>query len=296
MGSGRSEPASDLRRWSLVLATGTVLAAGGVSSPPLGDQAVGAFCWPDADRLADGDLVLMRGTDVLAATVIAADSQARFSHVGMIVLRDGQPFVIHATPPSAHRAGGVQLETLAAVASPQVAADVAIYRIASLDAPARRRIRDFLFSQRGRPFDFQFRYTDDAGFYCTELVLKALDHAGLPVASLLPRREVLAMAEPAFAPDAVRSIPHLQPVFTPVPPPPMASIQHRRGVAGARQTCSQALGRTGSSSRRLPSSAGVAPGPTDRGAAASPGALTAAVIAAPRDGRWRRVPRLDLQR
>lgn len=153
--------------------------------------------------------MLRRGIDVLAAAVLAQQSGARFSHVGMIVISDGRPLVIHSTPPEPGFAGGVHSETLEAFASPDVASDLAIYRIPYLDSVAKRRVRDYLFSQLGRPFDLRFQYSDDSELYCTELVLKALQRAGLDLVATLPRVQAIGMSEPAFSPDAIRLIANL---------------------------------------------------------------------------------------
>jgi len=171
-----------------------------------------AFVVPHENQLLDGDLIFRRGRDVLATAVLAAQSEGRFSHVGMIVLRDGGPVVIHAMPPEPGTIGGVHAESLERFASPALAADVAIFRMTTLDSATRRQVREYLVSQVGKPFDLAFRYSDDAEHHCTELVLKALERAGQRVAASLPQVSVLGIPERVFPPDAVRLISHLQEV------------------------------------------------------------------------------------
>jgi hypothetical protein len=94
-------------------------------------------------------------------------------------------------------------------ASAESASDFSAYSVATLDPSARKRIHSYLIRQLGKPFDFAFRYSDDSAHYCTELVLKALDHANLDLRSSLPRVDIMTMPEPAFTPDSVRLAPRL---------------------------------------------------------------------------------------
>lgn len=84
---------------------------------------------------------------MLAAIVLAQGQTTRFSHVGM-VLHDGDRItVVHATPPEAGLRGGVVQEPLAAFASAEAAADVALYRVEGLDDAALQRLRTYLLAQ-----------------------------------------------------------------------------------------------------------------------------------------------------
>jgi hypothetical protein len=160
---------------------------------------------PFPESLRDGDLVLRRGTDLLAAIVLAQGQSTRFSHVGMVLHEGDRITVVHAIPPEAGGRGGVLQEPLAVFASAEVAADVAFYRVEGLDEAALQRLRTYLLAQLGKPFDLNFSYADDTQHYCTELVLKALRHAGFPIHDTLTPVTLLTIPEAVFAPDSLRS-------------------------------------------------------------------------------------------
>lgn len=165
--------------------------------------------WEIPTGLQDGDLILRRGTDLVAAAVIASERGSRFSHVGVIVIEEGHPVVIHALPPDA-MGHGVRREPLERFLGPTQTTDVALYRIPALSREARARLRTYVTARLDVPFDARFRYSDDAALYCTELVLKGFQAAGIDLTAALPRVEMMALAEPAYAPDALRKIPGLQ--------------------------------------------------------------------------------------
>ena len=87
--------------------------------------------------------------------------------------------------------------------SPEMAIDVGYYRIDEFHDTQREKLKTYLFSQIGKPFDYRFSYTDDDALYCTELVLKALIHGGVKL-DLLDRVTVISLPEPATPPDSLR--------------------------------------------------------------------------------------------
>jgi hypothetical protein len=154
--------------------------------------------------LVDGDLVFRRGRDMMAATVLAADRAARFSHVGLLLHVDGRAMIVHAVPSEEDRDGGVVIEPLAAFLAPDRASDYAVYRVRALDNAGRRRLTERALAMVGRPFDFELRWSDDGRLYCSELVLKALEAAGFNLRPGLPTVQTVMMPEPAIAPDSLR--------------------------------------------------------------------------------------------
>lgn len=202
-------PASSLLLSAIVLATTVVARTSADGAPTDG-------C--DADRLAslsavqEGDLLLRRGTDMLAGIVLASSDQARFSHVGVVV-RVGSEFkVVHASPPERPDDAGVRIDPLASFVSGPHAADLALYRAEGLDASAKGRIRRYLVSQLGKPFDYAFRFSEDSALYCTELALRALEQAGVSMAGALQGIRLPTLDEAAFPPDALRFAAQLRPV------------------------------------------------------------------------------------
>jgi uncharacterized protein YycO len=167
--------------------------------------------WVIPTGLRDGDLIFRRGSDLIATAVMVGTGGSRFSHVGMIVVEEGRPTVVHALPGD-DGIDGVRRESLAHFLDPRRTKDAAIVRLPELDAPARRRARAYLLSHLGTPFDARFRFSDDRAHYCTELVLKALHAAGRDLLPALVPVTVVTVDEPAYAPDALHGVPGLMPI------------------------------------------------------------------------------------
>lgn len=162
------------------------------------------------ESLQDGDIVFRTGTDVLAGLVLAHGKESRFSHVGLIIRRTDSWTVFHSTPAEPGVTGGVHAELLEDFASNQVAAQVGFFRIDGLNEHMRQRIKEYLLSQLGKPFDYRFQYSDDSAQYCTELVLKALRNAGIDLEPSMARVQVLTLPEAAIPPDSLLLSPSLR--------------------------------------------------------------------------------------
>lgn len=161
-------------------------------------------------KLLDGDIVFRRGLDAIGRMVLNYGNRPRFSHVGMVVRVAGETLVVHALPETPGDEGGVRVDRLGDFSSPQRAEDVGYYRLGRLTPEQRREIHRFLLEHVGTPFDLRFEYSTDDSMYCTELVLKALVHAGVDVAPSLETVRVITVDEPAFPPDALRQSDQLQ--------------------------------------------------------------------------------------
>lgn len=162
---------------------------------------------PAAGVLQDGDIVLRRGRDALASAVLALDPESGFSHVGMIVMDEqGLPGVIHAMPSEGKDPAGVIQQSLPAFAAPEVAADLAFLRLDGLTHDQQQRMRAYLLSQLGKPFDPRFALSSDDAIYCTELVIKALQLAGRHIELELPGLAFPTLTEPVFAPGSMRQL------------------------------------------------------------------------------------------
>ena len=164
--------------------------------------------WATMD-LRDGDLVFRAGVDLAARLILSQGDGTVFSHVGMIVVQDGEPHVLHAVPEEQGSPGGVMLEPLREFSAPGRASHVAAYRIEAADGAAREAMRIYALTQLGKPFDAEFSMVSDHSLYCTELVLKAMKAAGLQAGKLVPPLHVMTVQEPVFAPDALRRSPGL---------------------------------------------------------------------------------------
>lgn len=163
-----------------------------------------------AAQFRDGDLVFRRGRDGISAMVLAGRQGSRFSHVGMVLLHQGQVFVIHAMPGDSGQVGGVRMESLGAFLDSAVASDAAVYRPTGLREEGRQRLRQQLLALQGRPFDYRFSLATPERVYCSELVLGALAAAGIPQSPMVTT--VSLVAGPVVLPDALRRLPGLEPV------------------------------------------------------------------------------------
>jgi hypothetical protein len=159
--------------------------------------------------LKNGDLVFRTGRDVMARLILSQGDEARFSHVGVIVLHGHEAFVVHALPADDSGKGGVQEEPLAEFSAPNKASDLGFYRQVGISERSRQKIVDYVVKQIGKPFDDEFRFSDDSRFYCTELALKAIAAAGRALSPSVDSVRVLTLSEPVFPPDFLRRSPQL---------------------------------------------------------------------------------------
>lgn len=144
------------------------------------DATTPTACTPS--HFQTGDLLFLRGSSLRTHVVLEADPDSPYSHVGMIQRRGGLVLLLHAAPdpPVPHGAAVVRVEPLTSVLRRAVHA--AVYRPRSTEAEidvAGDAARSYL----GRPFDADLDLDSDAAIYCTELVWRAWEKAGV---ELLP--------------------------------------------------------------------------------------------------------------
>lgn len=96
------------------------------------------------------------------------------------------------------------MEPLDEFAAPAVVEGVAYYRVSCLSPSQRERARGYLLSALGKPFDYAFRLSDDSSLYCSELVVKAFQAAGVDLTADLENVRGITLTEPAIPPDAFR--------------------------------------------------------------------------------------------
>lgn len=205
MGIGRLALAS-----RLLLAFITALVASAAASPDAAVEGrVPVRLAHPPDRLQDGDLVFRKGRDLQARLVLSQDQDAHYSHVGMVVLVDGIAKVVHSAPSETDRQIGVRVESIAAFTAAERAESVGYFRVEGMSREQQAIVTHFAMSQIDKPFDYEFRYSDDTAMYCTELVGKALARAGIDLERTSKRVHVLLMQEPALSPDTLSRDPAL---------------------------------------------------------------------------------------
>lgn len=125
-----------------------------------------------AQPLRDGDIVFQTSRSAQSVAIQRA-THSRYSHVGLVLMRDGEPYVIEAVGPVrytplqswiAQGEGGhyvaKRLRTAERVLTPAAVAGL------------RRAAEVFA----GRPYDLIFAWSDEC-IYCSELVWKVYDRA-----------------------------------------------------------------------------------------------------------------------
>jgi len=169
-------PARDRgRRGGIVTAAPSHPAAPRRSAALLAAAALLLSCGSHRSRLQDGDIVFQTSLSAQSEAIQHA-THSPYSHVGMVLLQNGHPFVFEAegqvrfTPlqewiarGQAHRYAAKRLR------DPRLLSDPT-----KLDA-----LRKAALSYAGKPYDPYFDWSDDR-MYCSELVWKVF-HEGLGV-------------------------------------------------------------------------------------------------------------------
>jgi hypothetical protein len=130
-------------------------------------------------QLQNGDLVFRRGRSVESHAVLITDQKGRYSHVGIIHIENGEPFVIHAVPGENGKSPDfIRKEKITHFLSGEKASDYAVYRSdfsgESREAASRNAFR---FYTDHLIFDNHYDLESDSELYCTELVIKAFNGA-----------------------------------------------------------------------------------------------------------------------
>ena len=125
-------------------------------------------------HLEEGDLLFRRGTGFVGHVVTMADTEGRYSHVGIVAYKDSTPFVVHAVPHEHDFEGdfdrvkcedarsfiGRYTECVAGIYRPQVSDS-----LKSIAANHALRL-----SEMRIPFDHDYNLEDTTALYCTELI------------------------------------------------------------------------------------------------------------------------------
>lgn len=123
-----------------------------------------------------GDLLFSEGRSLKSDLVRIASARYRseFSHVGFLRPRDGEVRVVHMSIDD----GYIVEEPLADFIRRNRVPDIGIRRLRDAPDSGRLcRVLDSLLSMR-KPFDYDFSLEDEQAYYCTELIVKALEAAG----------------------------------------------------------------------------------------------------------------------
>jgi len=122
--------------------------------------------------LKDGDIILRQGDGPLSPmfrNLSLADK--RFSHLGVVRIRDENVSVINSVGYIRNRQRGVEEVSLEKFL--KVAYEIGVFRAKSTEGTL---ISDKATEYVGRPFDWDFDLNDESKIYCTELLYAILKH------------------------------------------------------------------------------------------------------------------------
>jgi uncharacterized protein YycO len=123
-------------------------------------------------QLKSGDVLLQSSTSKMAA-VIQKVSQSPYNHVGLVEVATDGIFVIEAISP-------VSRTPLKKFLKRSHHGDVMVRRVSNLTELQARQVLEYAKSNLQKPYDTRFQW-DDQRLYCSELVSKAFEQAGLEI-------------------------------------------------------------------------------------------------------------------
>jgi hypothetical protein len=183
----------------MMLAVGVVMA---VSAP--GSLEAKHRVLPSIESLRNGDLIFRSGVSTDSRLIELFDPDSKYSHVGMIDVRDGNAYVIHIEPGDTDAQSQVRREPLAQFLAPDRADGFAILHvIPEDDRRGRAAIQGALrYQSLAVTFDHQFDLNTVDRMYCTELVWRTYVDAGLdllggdfgPSAGPMPRSPLIRLS------------------------------------------------------------------------------------------------------
>lgn len=134
----------------------------------------------DSTLLRDGDIIFRRGISLVSNIVLETDSESPYSHVGIVSFYNNKPFVIHAVPDESEtEIDYVRKDPLCLFLQTDRASAYAVIRFT--DENISKRASSFSKSYYNSKilFDDEFSLQDSNKLYCTELVWRAFDKAGV---------------------------------------------------------------------------------------------------------------------
>lgn len=136
--------------------------------------------------MRNGDLVLRRGRSAESFAVLMLDKNRTYSHIGIVYIRNGIPYIIHVVP---DRPGLVRSDPPEEFLSEKNASHYTIVRSdfepVKLNAVAAQA---WSFYSRKLAFDEQYDLASDNKLYCTELVIKAFNNSGIFFPDMVPQK------------------------------------------------------------------------------------------------------------
>ena len=132
--------------------------------------------------LQNGDVVFRKGQSLTSRVVLMTDRESSYSHVGVVCILNQVPYVVHAVPDeSENDIDYVKMERLSNFFSSEKACKGSIFRIKkqySKSAQSAALTAKSYYDNKIL-FDDAFSMDSENKLYCTELVWKAYQKAGI---------------------------------------------------------------------------------------------------------------------
>jgi hypothetical protein len=141
------------------------------------------LCWMmNHVKFKTGDLIFRRGKSFASQAVLITDQNSRYSHVGLVCLVKGKPFVIHSVPyENGNGKDEVKCEKLESFLSFEKASRAGVYRVSGISNSGLEKVVHWAknaFDARVK-FDEDYNLQSDDKLYCTELIWKSYRAAGI---------------------------------------------------------------------------------------------------------------------
>jgi Permuted papain-like amidase enzyme, YaeF/YiiX, C92 family len=133
-------------------------------------------------KFKTGDLIFRRGKSLASQAVLLTDLNSCYSHVGILTLVKGRPFVIHSVPYEKGNGNDeMKCEKLESFLSFEKASRAAVYRVNGMsDASLTKAVQWAMKAFDARvKFDEEYNLVSDDRLYCTELIWKCFRTAGI---------------------------------------------------------------------------------------------------------------------
>lgn len=165
--------------------------------------------------LRSGDIIFRRGPSLESQAVVTFDGGAVFSHVGIVVCQDGVTQVIHVVPAE----GGPDITKTEPVEE-YLRSDRALaakaYRVISENPSQIKQAVEIAkdYARHQVPFDNNFDLASDDALYCTELVWRAYQKAGIDLLDGHFEQSTTSLIKgPVIWPSSLLHSEHLEPVW-----------------------------------------------------------------------------------
>ena len=167
-----------------------------------------------ADSIKSGDIAFRLGRTFHSSLIASAgDSLSSFSHVGIIVERDGELAVIHIEPSPTN--DSIRREAVGEFFLSDRSVAGAIFRIDNLDSTQLSTaisLAEKIYNSR-RLFDHDYILSDTTKMYCTELIERIYSYCGVSLSQGVTHRLPL-VEEPVILPSDIAQNPILKCVWS----------------------------------------------------------------------------------